>query len=212
MAKKKREQINVVNREGWSKYEYKDHGGDINYATRTELTRIVQRAAHVANERLRALERAGVDKGAYRLAQSYLSIYKRNRFAEGDKILRNMPMGRMRSMYVELRTFLSAESSTISGLARIRNTRYRTALEKGFKGTESEWNSLVVKYFTKANEALFSSDMIYNALTNKDGMKTDYLDEVIRQDKKEKQRGGKGLNLEESLVMIAEMKAKQNQK
>lgn len=210
--KKKREQINVVNREGWSKYEYKEHGGDINYATRTELTRIVQRAAHVANERLRALERAGEDKGAYRLAQAYLSIYKRNRFAEGNRILKKMSLGRMRSLYTELRTFLSAESSTISGLARIRTTRYGTAVERGFKGTESEWNSLVVKYFTKANEALFSSDTIYNALTNNNGMKTDYLDDVIKQDKEEKQRGGKGLDLATSLVAIAEIKAKQNKK
>ena len=210
--KKKREQINVVNRGGWSKYEYKEHGGDINYATRTELTRIVQRASHVANERLRALERAGEDKGAYRLAQSYLSIYKRNRFAEGNKILKKMPLGRMRSLYAELRTFLSSESSTISGLKRIRNTRYRTAVERGFNGTESEWNSLVVKYFAKANEALFSSETIYNALTNKGGMKTDYLDDVIKQDKEEKQRGGKGLDLAESLVAIAKIKAKQNKK
>lgn len=205
--KKKRGQINIVNREGWSKYEYKEHGGDINYANRAELTRIVQKAAHVANERLRALERKGESGGAYRLAQAYLSIYNRSRYAEGSKILREMPIGRLKSMYAELRTFLSAETSTLSGLARVRKTRYNTALQRGFIGSESEWNTQVEKYFTIAKEGLFSSDMVYDALTNQNGMNTDYLDAIIQKDREAKARGDNGLTLAESLVAIAQIKA-----
>lgn len=208
MAKrKKRKQINVVNREGWSKYEYKEHGGDINYATRTELTKIVRRAAHVANERLRALERKGETGGAYRLAQAYLSIYNRTRYAEGAKVLREMPIGRLKSMYAELRTFLSAETSTLSGLSRVRKTRYETALQHGFIGSESEWNTQVAKYFAFAKEGLFSSDMVYDALTMQNGMKIDYLDEIIQKDREAKARGDNGLTLSESLVAIAQIKA-----
>lgn len=209
--KKKREQINVVNRGGWSKYEYKEHGGDINYATRTELTKIVQRAAHVANERIRALERKGESGGAYRLAQAYLGVYNRSRYAEGSKILREMPIGRLKSMYAELRTFLSAETSTLSGLARVRKSRYETAMQRGFKGSESEWNTQVAKYFALVKEGLFSSDMVYNSLTNQNGMKIDYLDEIIQKDKEARARGDNGLTLADSLVAIAQIKA-QNKK
>ena len=209
MARKK--QYNTVNRQGWQRYEYKAHGGDIGYATKSELKPIIQRAAHVANERLRALERAGETKGAYRLAQQYLSMYKRSRFVEGNKALGGMSLQKMKSMYTELRDFLSSESSTISGWNRVRHSRYDTAMKRGFKGTESEWNTQVEKYFAKVKEGLFSSDTVYNALTNADGMKTDYLDDIISKDNEERARGSKGMPLNDALVEIAKIKAKENQ-
>lgn len=207
MARKK--QYNTINRQGWQRYEYKAHGGDIGYATKSELKPIIQRAAHVANERLRALERAGETKGAYRMAQQYLSMQKRSRFAEGNKNIGGMSLAKMKSMYAELRDFLSAESSTISGLARVRHSRYTTALERGFKGTESEWSTQVEKYFAKVKEGLFSSDTVYNALTNADGMKTDYLDDIIAKDNEERAMGGKGMSLDDALVAIAKIKVEE---
>lgn len=200
----KRGQNNVVS---WSKYEYKEHGGDINYATRTELTRIVKRAAHTANERLRALERSNVKYGAYMMARSYLSVYNRTRFAEGNKMLSEMTLGQLRTMYAELRGFLSAQTSTITGVKQVRENRYKTAVSRGFTGTESEWGVLVSKYFSKVREGLFSSDTVYNALTNQNGMKTDYLDEIIQKDQEAKARGDNGMTLAESLVAIAQIKA-----
>lgn len=207
MARKK--QYNTVNRQGWQRYEYKAHGGDIGYATKSELKPIIQRAAHVANERLRALERAEETKGAYRTAQRYLSMQKRNRFAEGNKIIGGMSLSKMKAMYAELRDFLSAESSTISGLSRVRKHRYETAVSRGFQGSESEWNTQVVKYFAKVQEGLFSSDTVYNALTNADGMKTDYLDDIIARDNKERSRGENGMSLNDALVEIAKIKARE---
>lgn len=206
---KKRAPINTVNRQGWQKYVYR---GDVSKATRSELTPIIQRAAHVANERLRALERAGETGGAYKMAKTYLSLYGRTRFPEGNKILKNMRYGQMQATYRELREFLSAESSTLSGIDRIRKSRYDTAVQRGFKGTENEWNTAVVRYFAEVKEGLFSSDMVYNALTNQSGMSLDYLDKVIAKDQKLKARGKQGLDISEALTEIAKIKSRKKQK
>lgn len=208
---KKRKPLNVVNRQGWQRYAYK---GDVSSATRSELTPIIQRAAHVANERLRALERSGETSGAYKMAKTYLSLYDRNRtrFPEGNQILKNMRYGQLQATYRELREFLSAESSTLSGINRIRKSRYDTAVQRGFKGTENEWNTAVVKYFAEVKEGLFSSDMVYNAITNQSGMSVDYLDQVIAKDQKLKARGKQGLDISEALTEIAKIKSRKKPK
>nr|DAF39103.1 MAG TPA: hypothetical protein [Caudoviricetes sp.] len=206
---KKRAPISTVNRQGWQKYAYR---GDVSKATRSELTPIIQRAAHVANERLRALERAGETGGAYKMAQTYLSLYGRSRFSEGNKILKNMRYGRLQATYRELREFLSAESSTISGISRIHKSRYDTAVQRGFTGTENEWNTAVVKYFAEVKEGLFSSDTVYNALTNQSGMSLDYLDKVIAKDRKLKARGKQGLDISDALMEIAKLKSRKKPK
>lgn len=201
---KKRAPINTVNRQGWQRYAYQ---GDVSSAARAELTPLIQRAAHVANERLRALERAGETGGAYKMAQTYLSLYDRSRFPEGNQILK-MRYGRLQATYRELREFLSAESSTVGGIGRIRKSRYDTAVQRGFTGTEDEWNTAVVKYFSEVKEGLFSSDTVYNALTNQSGMSLDYLDKVIAKDQKLKARGKQGLDISEALTEIAKLKSK----
>ena len=206
---KKRPPKNVVNRQGWQRYAYH---GDVSRATRSELTPLIQRAAHVANERLRALERAGETGGAYKMAQTYLSLYDRSRFPEGNKILKNMRYGRLQATYRELREFLSAESSTVSGIGRIRKSRYDTAVQHGFTGTEDEWNTAVVKYFAEVKEGLFSSDTVYNALTNQSGMSLDYLDRVIAKDQKLKARGKQGLDMSDALMEIAKLKSRKKSK
>ena len=202
---KKRKPINTVNRQGWQRYAYQ---GDVSKVTRSELMPLIQRAAHVANERLRALERAGETGGAYKMAQTYLSLYDRSRFPEGSQILKNMRYGRLQATYRELREFLSAESSTVGGIARIRKSRYNTAVERGFAGTEDEWNMAVVKYFAEVKESLFSSDTIYDALTNQNGMSLEYLDKVIAKDRKLKARGKQGLDIADALAEIAKLKNK----
>lgn len=202
---KKRKPINAVNRQGWQRYAYQ---GDVSKATRSELMPLIQRASHVANERLRALERAGETGGAYKMAQTYLSLYDRSRFPEGSQILKNMRYGRLQATYRELREFLSAESSTVGGIARIRKSRYNTAVERGYTGTEDEWNNAVIKYFAEVKEGLFSSDTVYNALTNQSGVSLDYLDKVIAKDQKLKARGKQGLDIADALAEIAKLKTK----
>lgn len=206
---KKRTPINTVNRQGWQRYAYQ---GDVSRATRSELTPLIQRAAHVANERLRALERAGETGGAYKMAQTYLSLYDRTRFPEGSQMLKKMRYGRLQSTYRELREFLSAESSTVGGIGRIRKSRYDTAVRRGFTGTEDEWNTAVVKYFSEVKEGLFSSDTVYNALTNQNGMSLDYLDKVIAKDQKLKARGKQGLDISDALMEIAKFKSRKKSK
>lgn len=206
---KKRVPKNVVNRQGWQRYAYQ---GDVSRATRSELTPLIQRAAHVANERLRALERAGETGRAYKMAQTYLSLYDRSRFPEGNQILKNMRYGRLQATYRELREFLSAESSTVGGIGRIRKSRYDTAVQRGFTGTEDEWNTAVVKYFSEVKEGLFSSDTVYNALTNQSGMSLDYLDKVIAKDQKLKARGKQGLDISDALMEIAKLKSRKKSK
>ena len=82
------------------------------------------------------------------------------------------------SRYKALRSFISAKSSTVQGAKEIAYKRYLTAVSKGYGGTFDQFKLDVRKAFTKITEGLFSSDVIYKALT---GGNLDILDETVKQ-------------------------------
>lgn len=180
----------------WASYEYKGHGGDIRYASRADLETIVRKAAKAANQRLVRLERAGETGGVYKMARHDLGVKKRRRYKERTQ---GMNMTALRNEYRILRDFLSAKTSTVQGLRETRDKRYQTAKARGFQGSAEDWDKLVRKYFTKENERLFSSDVVYSALTSGE---TGGLDEIIKMDERLRRQGAGGVTPSIALQMM----------
>lgn len=190
---KKRTKLAV---QSWANYEYKGHSGDIRYASRSELENIVRKAAKAANQRLVRLERAGETGGVYKMAMHDLGIKRRRRYKERTQ---GLSMTTLRNEYRILRDFLSAKTSTVQGLRETRDKRYQTAIAHGFDGTAEEWDMAVRRYFAKEKERLFSSDVVYSALTSGD---TKGLDAIIRVDRQLRKRGSKGITPQKALQMM----------
>lgn len=155
----------------WADYAVRD----FKRATRVDLQAAVRKAAKAANQRLLRLERADRTTGAYKIAQKYFKNTGRNRYRERvDKLTYN----ELQKEYKALRSFISAKSSTVQGAKEIAYKRYMTAVSKGYGGTFSQFELDVRKAFTKITEGLFSSDVIYKALT---GGNLDILEETVKQ-------------------------------
>lgn len=146
----------------WKPLDWEDYsvgtGWDTNRAT---LERAVRRAAKAANQRLRVLEAQGRTKGAYKLAMRNLG--ERTRFKERTKTLSDKEL---RAEYARLREFISAKTSTPSGIAEADLKRFTKAQESGFSGTLEEWIDYSEQFFAARIEELFSSDVIYQAIVN----------------------------------------------
>lgn len=141
----------------WESYDV----GSAYSVSRETLERAVSRAAKAANSRLRRLERKGETRNAYSRAMNNLD--GRRRFYEYTK---NKTLGELRTEYGYLRDFLSSKSSTIQGLQAINYGRYRTAVDNGFTGTIDEFNTTISQVFSEYAESLFSSDVLYKAVTS----------------------------------------------
>ena len=121
----------------WADYDI----GNLGSQNEEVLRKAVKKAAKAANMRLLRLERAGYsDTWAHRMALENLKNISegeglsapRKRFKEYTK---NMDLYQLRREYTALREFLSMKSSTVQGFTDTQLRRYRTAQEKGFKGS-----------------------------------------------------------------------------
>lgn len=155
----------------WADYALKN----FSRATRAELATAVRKAAKAANQRLLRLERHEVTTGAYQIAQKYFKNTGRRRYKERTE---KLTYNELQKEYKALRSFISTKSSTIQGSTEISDKRYQTAVSRGYKGTFKQFELDVRKAFAKLNESLFSSDVIYEALT---GGNLDILDETSKQ-------------------------------
>lgn len=155
----------------WANYDI----GDVTKAKTADLIKAVERAGKVANTRLRALEKAGYTGGMYAHAMADLGL-PRKRFKEHAK---TMSRAALQREYTAIRSFMSAATSTPSGVRRANKRRYETAKQRGYVGTEEAFYSAVERYFTKKAEAVFSSDVIYSAITEG---KTDIVTAVLNEE------------------------------
>lgn len=89
----------------------------------TQLAQERRKLAKRANQRMLRLERAGLDKFAYKNAQAYLYGMGRKRFNESKKAT---DIYHERRELTQLERFLGSVSSTTSGLEK----KYRKAYEK----------------------------------------------------------------------------------
>ena len=155
----------------WADYALKN----FSRATRADIQAAVRKAAKAANQRLLRLERADRTTGAYKIAQKYFKNTGRNRYNER---VNKLTYNELQKEYKALRSFISAKSSTVQGAKEIAYKRYMTAVANGYGGTFDQFELDVRKAFTKITEGLFSSDVIYKALT---GGNIDILDETVKQ-------------------------------
>lgn len=163
--------MRTIRENAWADYALKN----FSRATRQDLQAAVRKAAKAANQRLLRLERHEKTTGAYQIAQKYFKDTGRRRYKERTE---KLTYNELQREYKALRSFISAKSSTIQGAAEISEKHYQTAVSKGYKGTFKQFELDVRKAFAKLNESLFSSDVIYEALT---GGNLDILDETAKQ-------------------------------
>lgn len=176
----------AIKEKSWEDYEYR---GYFEHANRSDLIPVVRKAAKAANQRLLRRERAGRTKGVYAGTMAALGRLGRRRFIEYKKRLDKMSINELRHEYVLLRDWLSAKTSTLQGLRAADDKRYQTAKERGFTGTQEEWNDIVSRFFTKEIESYFSSDILYQMATQGN---TDLVDRILKDAKESNQPPNKG--------------------
>lgn len=163
----------------WADYELKN----FSRATRIELQSAVRKAAKAANQRLLRLERHNQTRGAYQLAQRFFKDTGRRRYKERPA---NLTYNELQKEYKALRSFLSAKGSTIQGAMEIDKKRFETARAKGYGGTFEQFRFDLLKAFSKLNESLFSSNVIYESVISGD---VDILVETAEQFRNNKENG-----------------------
>lgn len=129
-----------------------------------ELKAIVKKAAKAANTRLRTLEKKGIaDKApAYRSISGILKM-ERPRFKESTV---KMSKEELTKEFLKLREFMGMKTSTMTGYKDWNENKVQAARDMGFTGTPDELAYLFNRYMTDKNEALFGSDIIYQAIVS----------------------------------------------
>ena len=129
-----------------------------------ELKGIVKKAAKAANTRLRTLEKKGLaDKvPAYRSISGILKM-ERPRFKESTV---KMSKEELTKEFLKLREFMGMKTSTMTGYKDWNENKVQAARDMGFTGTPDELAYLFNRYMTDKNEALFGSDIIYQAIVS----------------------------------------------
>lgn len=122
-----------------------------------ELRDIVRRTSKAANARLRALEKAGYTKWAYKSAQR-LTGKETPRFTERTG---KMTRQQLTSEFVALRDFMTRPTSTISGHKAQEEFYRKKAEEYGYTGDAMSLTALFDKYMTKEWEDILGSETIY---------------------------------------------------
>lgn len=132
----------------------------VNAYTTEELRDIVRRASKAANSRLRALEKSGLTKYSYRMAVSHTGKEKPRYKERVGKATREQ----LTKEFMQLRDFMTAKTGTVSGYRAQQNLYLQKAQEMGFEGTADDLSTLFDKYMTKENEAMLSSQVIYDEI------------------------------------------------
>lgn len=129
-----------------------------------ELKAIVKKAAKAANTRLRTLEKKGLaDKApAYKSISGILKM-ERPRFKESTV---KMTKEELTKEFLKLREFMGMKTSTMTGYKEWNENKVQAARDMGFTGTPEELAYLFNRYMTEKNEALFGSDIIYQAIVS----------------------------------------------
>lgn len=129
-----------------------------------ELKGIVKKAAKAANTRLRTIEKKGLaDKvPAYRSISGILKM-ERPRFKESTV---KMSKEELTKEFFKLREFMGMKTSTMTGYKEWNENKVQAARDMGFTGTPDELAYLFNRYMTDKNEALFGSDIIYQAIVS----------------------------------------------
>lgn len=148
-----RQQFYVAN---WANYDI----GDPKTVPRADLEAVVRKAAKAANQRLLRLERAGATTGVYMSAMQDLGLDRR-RFKERPH---KLSIAELRHEYASLRSFLSAQTSTLQGRRKRLGKIYDTLVARGYKSSYDNAMFDLEKAFTEHIEQYFDSKTIYDAV------------------------------------------------
>lgn len=140
----------------WADYDV----GDPKTVPRADLEAAVRKAAKAANQRLLRLERAGATTGVYMSAMQDLGL-DRKRFKERPQ---KLSIAELRHEYASLRSFLSAQTSTIQGRKQRLGKIYNTLQARGYEGSYDEAMYDLEKAFTEHIEQYFDSKTVYDAV------------------------------------------------
>lgn len=140
----------------WVNYDV----GDPKTVPRADLEAAVRKAAKAANQRLLRLERAGATTGVYMSAMQDLGLDRR-RFKERPQ---KLSIAELRHEYASLRSFLSAQTSTLQGRRKRLGKIYDTLVERGYKGSYDNAMYDLEKAFTEHIEQYFDSKTVYDAV------------------------------------------------
>lgn len=187
----------AIKEKTWLDYEY---SGNYMLASASDLRRVVRRAAKAANQRLVRREKAGRTKGAYAGTMAELGRMGRRRFVETQGRLDKMSVNELRHEYTLLRDWLSAKTSTLQGLRAADDKRYQTAKERGFQGSQEEWNDITERFFTKEMAAYYDSNILYQMATQGN---TDIVDRIVADYKEHETEPNKGKLLIELVTAAA---------
>lgn len=152
--------------------------------TTDELRDIVHRAAKAANNRLRALEKAGYTKSAYQRAarQTGRDIPRyREKVASASR-------QELEKEFAQLRDFITAPTSTVGGMREYQERLTKAAQSAGFKGDFANLSALFEKYMSAEWENLLGSDIIYEEIMS--GRAAEGSLEDIRQQRTHQQKIG----------------------
>lgn len=129
-----------------------------------ELKAIVKKAAKAANTRIRTLEKKGLAEKApaYKSISGILKM-ERPRFKESTV---KMSKEELTKEFLKLREFMGMKTSTMTGYKEWNENKVQAARDMGFTGTPDELAYLFNRYMTEKNEALFGSDIIYQAIVS----------------------------------------------
>ena len=167
-------------------YEFQAYGWAVfsrgnkapNQYTTFELRQIVKRASKAANQRLRKLEAAGVDKWAYKSAQKALGDNRNRYWERTDKRSRE----ELIAEYVRLRDFMTAKTSTMSGIRDYHKEQTERARALGFTGTDEELSFMYAKYMDEEFVKLIGSEIIYRLIIENRKEDLEYLYKMWQDD------------------------------
>lgn len=139
-----------------------------------DLQEMHRTLAKRANQRIVRLEAAGVDYGQYKLTQRYLQMQGRTRFSESPTYSDNINI--LRREITEIQGFLTAKTSTISGIREIERKRQKTFEGKGihFENPKEFYDFLNSKDFEDLKKAGIASEQIVEEFTRLGNSANDY--------------------------------------
>ena len=163
---------------GWNYYS---RGNRIpNSYTTEELQQIVRKASKAANQRIRTIEKKGLKSYAVQMMQKQTG---RTRFSESTKKSSREELIRR---FVDLREFMSAQTSTVGGIKKHHAAIINTYMAQGFDGTEEELEFLLSKYFGSQMEKFYGSTIIQRLIIENDRESlSDYYKTWIEEQRKE---------------------------
>lgn len=125
---------------------------------------VLRQLAKRANQRLVRLERAGKTQYAYKMAETYLKGMGRNRFAETVNRINNLTRAQITGEINALIKFLTAKTSTLSGIKAVQNSAVDRLRAMGYNVSNGDFFAFLQSDEYKAAVKKLPSDQIFEQL------------------------------------------------